>query len=216
MHNDAPVARVVAFDVDHTITTRDCVLPFMWRVASPMAFVAGVLRQAVPAVRGFVARDRDALKAVATMAAFGGRPLATVEAAATTFAGDIVARHLRDDVVAELRTHLADGDAVLLVSASFEVYIRPLGDHLGVVDSLATRLDVGADGRLTGAIAGANCRGAEKVARLHAWLDAHHGGRASVHLTVYGDSAGDREMLQDADVARWAGRGSPPDWFPTP
>ena len=34
------------------------------------------------------------------------------------------------------------------------------------------------------------------------WLDEHHGGRAAVELWAYGDSAGDRELLADADHPR--------------
>ena len=50
----------------------------------------------------------------------------------------------------------------------------------------------------------ATAAGPAKVARLHAWLDEHHGGRAAVELWAYGDSAGDHELLADADHAEWA------------
>ena len=90
----------------------------------------------------------------------------------------------------------------MIVSASFELYVEPLGSLLGVDGVLATRLVTDA-GRFTGDLDGPNCRGPEKVQRLHAWLDQHHGGRAAVELVAYGDSPGDRELLADADVAHW-------------
>ena len=68
---------------------------------------------------------------------------------------------------------------------------------------MATRLAVGADERLTGGLDGPNCRGPEKVRRLHDWIDATHGGRSVVELVAYGDSSGDREMLADADEPHW-------------
>lgn len=213
MSDPSAIARVVAFDVDHTITTRDCVLPFMRRVAGPLGLATGLVRQPVPALRGVMARDRDALKAVAARAAFRDRPLDQVTACAERFARDVASDRLRGEVVARLRAHLDAGDVVVLVSASFEVYVRPLGEHLAVADVIATRLEA-SDGRLTGGILGANCRGPEKVARLHAWLEEHHGGRSTTHLTAYGDSTGDREMLLDADVAHWVGREPAPDWLP--
>ena len=117
---------------------------------------------------------------------------------------------MRRDVVAELERHRDDGDTVVVVSASFEVYVRPLAALLGARDVLATRLDVDAAGRLSGRLVGSNCRGPEKVSRLHAWLDEHAEGRSSVDVTAYGDSAGDRELLLDADVAHWVGRGKMP------
>lgn len=212
MSGETAAVRVAAFDLDHTLTTRDCVLPFLLRVAGPLGLATGVLRQLAPTVRGVVSGDRNALKAVVAQAAFAGRPADRVHAIATRFADDVAARDLRHDVLTLLRRHLDDGDSVVIVSASFEVYVRPLGAHLGVAHVLATGLVTG-DGRLTGEIDGENCRGAEKIARLHAWLDERHGGRACVHLTAYGDSTGDRELLLDADVAHWVGKGQPPDWL---
>ena len=65
-----------------------------------------------------------------------------------------------------------------------------------------TRLEI-ADGVATGALDRPNCRGPEKVRRLHAWIDDRFGGRTNVRVVAYGDSAGDRELLADADEAHW-------------
>lgn len=197
--------RIAAFDVDGTLTTTDCVVPFMRRAAGTPRLIARLALHPVSLAMAVLRRDRDALKAMSSMAAFAGRTVADVDAMAAVFAREVFDHRLRADVVSQLEAHRRAGDTVLLVSASFEVYLRPLGDLLGVDDVLAVRLAADFDGRLTGALAGANCRGQEKVARLHAWLDAHAGGRAAVHLTAYGDSPGDRELLADADDARWVG-----------
>ena len=68
------------------------------------------------------------------------------------------------------------GHHIVLVSASFGVYLRPLAEALGIDGVVATELTV-EDGRCTGALDGGNCRGIEKVIRLHAYLDARDGGR---------------------------------------
>jgi phosphatidylglycerophosphatase C len=88
-----------------------------------------------------------------------------------------------------------------LVSASLEVYLAPLGDRLGFDGVLATSLQVGNDGLLTGRLKGANVRRAEKAARLRGWLDARPG-EARHELWAYGDSVGDRELLAMADHPR--------------
>jgi phosphatidylglycerophosphatase C len=201
---------IAAFDVDGTLTTADCVVPFLRRTVGTSTLVRRMLRTPVSLTRAGVRRDRDALKAASAAATFRGLPIELVQADAQLFAREVHDRLLRPEVVQSLHDHAAAGHTVLLVSASFEVYLRPLAELLGAHDVLAVRLEVGDDGILTGRLEGPNCRGPEKVVRLHDWLDRHAGGRAAVHLTAYGDSRGDRELLADADEAHWFGRGVMP------
>jgi phosphatidylglycerophosphatase C len=206
----APSVRVAAFDVDGTLTRQDCVVPFARRVARTHVLAGRLLRNPGGLARAGVRRDRDALKAAGAAAAFRGAAVDDVRELAEAFARDVHATGLRPEIVALLEEHRGRGDTVLLVSASFEMYVRPLGELVGAHDVLAARLEVGPDGRLTGRLEGLNCRGPEKVRRLHAWLDEHAGGRAAVHVTAYGDSGGDAELLADADEAHWVGaRGVP-------
>lgn len=195
---------VAAFDVDHTVTTRDCVVPFMCRVAGPSRVVAGLGWAAVRHLPAVVRGDRNRLKAAVAAAAFAGRPLAQVERRGEELAAEVVASRLRADTVARLRWHAEQGHDVVLVSASFGAFLRPLARRIGGVAAvLGTELVVGPDGRCSGALLGGNCRGQEKVHRLHAWLDAHAGGRDAVDVWAYGDSPGDRELLADADHPVW-------------
>lgn len=192
---------VAAFDVDGTITTRDCVVPFMRRVTGARRIVPrlGVRPdRLIPVLAG---RDRDRLKALAAAAAFRGLRYDELCSIGASFADMVHERWLRRDTLEVLQRHRDEGNRTVLVSASFEVYLRPLAGLLGVDDVLATRLDV-RDGIVTGALDGPNCRGPEKVARLHGWL----GDRSTVRIVAYGDSAGDREMLADADEAHWVTR----------
>ncbi len=55
-----PITRVAAFDVDGTLTRRDCVVPFLRRVAGTRLLTQGMLRQGV-AVSGAAAR-RDRMR----------------------------------------------------------------------------------------------------------------------------------------------------------
>ncbi|NND75540.1 MAG: HAD-IB family hydrolase [Ilumatobacter sp.] len=204
---------VAAFDVDGTLTRRDCVVPFLRMVGGTARLTAQLLAAPHRVAPMLARRDRDGLKEFAANAAFRGHDAVEVGALAQRFATDVAATWLRDDMVARLTQHRERGDVVVLVSASFELYLRPLADLLGGATVLGTRLAVDIDGRFTGELLGANCRGPEKVRRLHAWLDEHHGGRRAVHLSAYGDSPGDRELLLDADVAHWAGREGAPRWL---
>ena len=204
------ITHVAAFDVDGTLTTHDCVVPFYRRVAGTGSMAARMLRNPFSLAGAGVRRDRDALKAASAAAAFRGARVDDVQRLGQVFAEEVYATRMRSEVVVSLDEHRRNGDTVLLVSASFEMYLRPLAALLGADDVLGARLEIGPDGHLTGRLLGANSRGPEKVRRLHEWLDEHAGGRSAVHVTAYGDSAGDRELLADADVAHWVGaRGIP-------
>jgi len=193
---------VAAFDVDGTVTDRDCVVPFMRRVAGTPRVASRLALRPDRLMAAAIRRDRDQLKALAAAAAFRGQFQVDLLDAGHRFGQYVFDNWLRPDTIRRLDAHRAAGDRVVLVSASFDLYLRPLGRLLGVDDVLATRLKV-RNGRMTGALDGANCRGPEKVRRLHDWLAAEHGGRSHVRVVAYGDSAGDREMLADADEARW-------------
>jgi phosphatidylglycerophosphatase C len=195
---------VAAFDVDGTLTRDDCVVPFLRRVAGAPRVALGLLVRCGPVVAALARRDRDRFKELATHAAFAGRPVAAVEQAGTELAADIERSGLRPDTAARLAWHRGAGHATVLVSASYGAYLRPLAAAIGVDGVVASELEVAADGRCTGMLVDGNCRGPEKVRRLHDWLAAHHGGRHGVVLWAYGDSDGDRELLADADHPVWA------------
>jgi phosphatidylglycerophosphatase C len=196
------IQTVAAFDVDGTVTDRDCVVPFMRTVTGARRIGPRLAGRPDRLLRVLARRDRDQLKALAAAAAFRGRPYGDLRDAGVAFAHMVHDRWLRPDTLDRLRAHAASGDRVVLVSASFEVYLRPLGELLGVDEVLATRLQL-ADGVVTGALDGPNCRGVEKVRRLHAWIDDEFGARDRVRVVAYGDSKGDRELLADADEAHW-------------
>jgi len=86
----------------------------------------------------------------------------------------------------------------VIVSASYESYVRVVAGALGDIAVVATRLEAD-EGRCTGRLDGANCRGPEKVRRLHAWLEAEGLARDEITLYAYGDSSGDRELLAWSD-----------------
>jgi len=181
---------VAVFDFDRTLSTRDNVVPFLVAVAGRRRARVALVRAAPLLARG----QRERAKLLAARVVFAGRNAAEVAVVANRHADEIVERHLRADVVARLRWHQEQDHEVVIVSASFADYLRPVADELGVETVLATELEVGSDGRLTGRLAGANVRGAEKARRLDEWL-----GDRTVTVWAYGDSRGDRELLARAD-----------------
>lgn len=81
-----------------------------------------------------------------------------------------------------------------MVSASLDLYLQPIADALGFDKPPCTNVSTNHH-VFNGELQGRNCRGAEKVSRLQALL----GDLASVEIYAYGDSNGDREMLEVAN-----------------
>lgn len=140
--------------------------------------------------------DRDRLKDV-VCTAFRGMDAAALDAEGERLARVIEQRWLRPDTVSRLQRHRELGHRVVLVSASFEQYLVPFGQSLGVDGVVCTRLERNEQGLMTGRLDGANCRGPEKVRRLERWLADT--GLTDATLWAYGDSAGDDELLARAD-----------------
>lgn len=193
---------VAAFDVDGTLTTRDCVVPYLRSTRGTPSFVARLAFRPGALAAALLARDRDRMKAVGAVAGLRGVREERLVEAAELLVSRVMRSRLRPEMVERLRWHVDQKHRVVLVSASFEVYLDLLGRELGTDAVLGTALEI-VDGRCTGRLAGPNCRGAEKVRRLHEWLDGAVGGRDRAEVWAYGDSAGDRELLADADHAVW-------------
>ena len=188
-------APTAAFDVDGTLTRYDTLLPFLAAVCGRAAVVRTMSRHGLRLVRAMLGLggERGDVKQAVLTDLLAGRSAAEVREHGERFAARVAARGLREDTLARWRWHQAQGHQLVMVSASLTDYLEPLGRRLGADAVLASRLEVTADGQLTGRLVGGNCRGPEKVARLQAWLD----GREPV-LWAYGDSSGDAELLASA------------------
>jgi HAD superfamily hydrolase (TIGR01490 family) len=192
---------VAAFDVDGTLTAGDCVLPFLRRAAGRRLATA-LLARPVALVAALARRDRDRLKELACTT-LAGLPSDEVDLLGLQFAREIAASRLRDDTVARLRRHRELGHTVVLASASLDPYLGPLGELLEVDEVVCTRLER-ADGRLSGRLDGAHCRGVEKARRVRELLAAR--GLEDAELWAYGDSRDDEPLLESADHGVRVGR----------
>jgi phosphatidylglycerophosphatase C len=186
------------FDFDGTLTRRDTVLPFLLQVCGPAA-----LPRFSAAAAGAYVRDserRDAAKAAIIRSALAGRSHAEIAAAGRTYASRVIDSALRTDGRARLEWHRAHGHRLVIVSASLEPYLTVVAEHLGVDVCLCTRLEVDEQGVLTGELAGANCRSAEKARRVREVVEP-----ADYEVWAYGDTHGDRALLALADHPVWVG-----------
>jgi phosphatidylglycerophosphatase C len=187
---DRPLA---AFDFDGTLTRGDCMVLFLRRLVGTPRVAAALTRVAPHAARG----GRDAAKERVLAGLLTGADASAVDAHGAAFAEEVLARRLRADTVRRLRWHQDEGHRTVLVSASLRPYLRPIAEHLDIDHLICTELEV-VDGRLTGRIAGGNCRGQAKADRLVAW-----NGGPPRRMWAYGDSSGDTQLLA---LAHWPER----------
>jgi HAD superfamily hydrolase (TIGR01490 family) len=185
--------RIVAFDFDGTLTTRDTLIAFIRYACGTPRFLLGFLLHA-PLLVLMKLRLYSNGKAKQRLFTwfFRGMPFESFDALCQSFAR--THRHLlRPETVRLLEQALSEGAEVLVVSASIDNWVQPFFPSVTV---LGTRIEV-VDGLLTGRFLTPNCYGQEKVRRILAL----HPDRSSYRLTAYGDSRGDRELLAFADEA---------------
>lgn len=181
---------VVAFDFDGTLTVRDSFTDFLSWNAGALAWMRGLVALAPDALRYLANRDRGLLKGAAARRFLAGTPLHELEARARAYAEARSRSLLRPDALNSWRYWRSRGATLVIVTASPEYLVAPFARGLGADHLLGTRLAVDADGRLTGDLDGANCRGPEKVRRLRETF-----GEDVRLAAAYGDTAGDRDML---------------------
>ena len=186
---------VAAFDFDGTLVSGDSLIPFLTRVRGRRA-VATALAAHGPALAWAIGGrgDRDVVKAAVLARVLRGVDASAVSALGAAYASELLKR-IRPEMLARIGWHRDQGHDIVMVSSSLLVYLEPLGEMLGFDQVLATALEVGDDGLLTGRLVGANVRGPEKAARLQAWLEGE-----ACELWAYGDSSGDHDLFGLAET----------------
>ncbi len=181
---------MVAFDFDGTMTVRDSFTAFLkWRVSGGRWFV-GCLKLAPATVAYVFDRNRGKLKAAAIREFLKGARQSDLQDQARLFAEKNSGRLLRPDAVETWRRWRTKGAKTVIVTASPDFVVAPFARGLGADGLIGTELAFDADGRCLGVLAGANCRGAEKVRRLRETY-----GEDLMLTAAYGDTSGDKEML---------------------
>jgi phosphatidylglycerophosphatase C len=184
---------VAAFDFDGTLVPGDSLPRFLACVLGRRHFY-GVLTVAAPdMLAGYRRHGRDGSKAALLQRALAGQVAARVADLGEMF-GSLLADRIRPEMAKRLAWHREQGHRCVLVSASLAVYLDPFGRLAEFDQVIATRLETGPDGLLTGRMDGPNVRAGQKALLLRRTL-----GDGPVELWAYGDSAGDREMLAMAD-----------------
>lgn len=198
--------RVAMYDMDRTITRSGTYSGFLIHVARrrqqwrllllPLVGLAG-LAYSLRLI------DRSRLKAFNLRLLVGKRFRRTeIAPLAESYADKVVARGLHPAALDQIAADREAGYRLLLATASFHLYVDAIARRLGIEDVLATQLHEpdGAD-HVHARLAGDNCYGEAKFARISDWLAANEITREAAHVRAYSDHVSDHPMLRFADEA---------------
>jgi HAD superfamily hydrolase (TIGR01490 family) len=192
--------RLVLFDLDHTLLTGDSdVLWCDWLVA-----------QGLLDAREFSARNADmearykaGTVGVMEFAEFyvgtlAGRSVASWEPVRQAFLRREVLPRIPFQARALVANHLADGDLVVMTTATNRFLTELTAEALGVQHLLATECEV-VEGVFTGRTEGTLNMRQGKVVRLHEWLRQRGEALEQYHSIAYSDSINDLPLLEAVD-----------------
>ena len=112
------------------------------------------------------------------------------------FMRDVIIPAMRPEATALVERHRAQGDRMLIVTATNEFVTAPIAEAFGIDTLIAVQLERDPNGELTGQIAGTPSFGPGKVVRLQQWLEQQGLTWAGIRSTFYSDSINDLPLLE--------------------
>lgn len=194
----------VFFDLDKTVIAKASSLAFSRplyrggllarRDVLKVAYSHLVFRLGGSSDEAQMARTRDYVARLSR-----GWPAEQVRAIVDETLHELIDPFVYAEAAALIEAHRAAGRAVVLVSASGEEMVAPIGRMLGVTDVIATRMVIGEDGRYTGEVEfyAAGPAKADAIERFA----AEHGIDLDASF-AYSDSVTDEPMLRAVGFPR--------------
>jgi phosphatidylglycerophosphatase C len=220
------VAGLAVFDLDGTVARRDTLLPWLGSCLRmhPGRWLRLPLVLA-PLLRFVVDGDRGRLKSALVHRLLAGLSRGQVADVNRVFLRWLFDGRLFAEALERIAAHRAQGDTLVLLSASVDPYVPDIAAELGFDACECTAVRWERDGTLDGRLAGPNRRGEEKVRVLRALVAKYAPSRSS----AYGNSSADLPHLRLVDegwyvngrardaqgmahvrCVRWHGRGVAP------
>ncbi len=185
---------IAFFDFDKTITSEDSFKQFLVFAVGRKKFCIGILKNfftlvgyTLGLIPNYVAKEK--------LFSYFFKDLNTseLEGIAERFSREKLPGIVRSSAMKKILWHMQKKHQVVVVSASFEFYLKYwCKQHdLEIIGTKIEKLD----GKVTGRFASKNCYGPEKVNRIKEKFNLSEFER----VYAYGDSRGDREILEIAD-----------------
>lgn len=182
------------FDFDDTLAKGDSILPYLlFCIRRSLAPRVQLLKAAAAFIRWKLQPSAGRAAKETTLSYICGHSVEEMDEIARCFFREVQQKRFFREGAARLEELRAQGVTTVIVSASSDVYMRVLPEFLPVDAVISTVCEV-KDGRYTGRI-GKNCKGDEKVNRIHAWLKERDRSIDKERSSGYGDSPSDAPML---------------------
>jgi len=186
--------KLALFDFDGTITTDDSLIKFIRFVIGDIKFVAGMAVMS-PMLTAYKLKLIPNYKAKQYMLSYFFKGIS--EEKFVKVANEYSLKHidtiLRPKAMKKITWHKEQRHKVVIVSASIECWLKPWCDKNNL-DLIATKIEV-KDNIITGKFSTKNCYGIEKANRVQEQYNLND----YDHIYAYGDSRGDKELLELAD-----------------
>ena len=186
--------KIIFSDFDGTLTTKDSMMSIIIYQRGRLGLVLALLRILPWLIMMFMGRySNQRTKERLLHHCFGRMTVEKFNDFCQRFADSH--RHiLRSNLYDRLVDAKANGDEVVVVTASPENWVSRLVPEFKV---LGTKMEF--NPCFTGRFLTPNCYAQEKVNRILAAYPELETDRSSFHVTAFGDSRGDKEMLEFAD-----------------
>jgi HAD superfamily hydrolase (TIGR01490 family) len=188
--------KLVVFDLDGTITRHDTLLPYVLGFLRERPWNLTGLLRVLPVLLDFALgrADHGQLKSALIQGTLGGSSRRELESWTARFVPQLRSGGLFREALEQIARHKRQGDRLVLMSASTDLYVPRIGRELGFADIVCTELRWVGD-RLSGELVSPNRRGSEKAACLKALRQRYPG----LRTLAYGNAASDLEHLKLAD-----------------
>lgn len=185
---------VAVFDFDGTITTKDTLFDFISFYYGKTRLIVGLfilspilILYKIGIIKNYVAKQ------ILFSYFFKNKKIKDFDAKSKEYI-DRINKITRNSTIEKIKEHQRLNHEVIIVSASISNWIKPWAKSIGIGNVLGTEISI-KEGLITGKFASPNCYGQEKVNRLL----AEYPQKEDYILYAYGDSRGDKELLELAD-----------------
>ena len=188
-------SKIYCFDFDGTITHKDTLLEFIKYTHGLAGFLFGFLRYLpLLILMKLHLYPNYRVKQQVFAHFYRGMTVGTFNKSCNDFACD-KKNIIRKAAKIKLEEALKENAQIFVISASIDNWVAPFFEDEFSVTVLGTQIEV-KDGLVTGRFLTKNCYGEEKVERLKKVLTKS---RDQYEIIAFGDSRGDKEMLEYAD-----------------